>query len=211
MAGAPCHPDPVASSPPSSTPLPSSSPDLASSPSSPPAASKPRRPLSPSTPMRPPRHLLLSLPSHTTAAITPRAASKLVARVCSDETSNASSRCLALWPCPSRRCSARSPRPRPARRVTSRARARAVAGYRVLLLLQLRRPRFSRQPPCHRPRLTRMLPSPVLASPTPAWRPARSAALPRAPGHTPARAAPSARASVAYSGSPRGTRIHYGP
>nr|XP_045084454.1 translation initiation factor IF-2-like [Aegilops tauschii subsp. strangulata] len=58
-----------------------SSPDLASSPSSPPAASKPRRPLSPSTPVRPPRPLLLSLPSHTTAAITPRAASKLVAHV----------------------------------------------------------------------------------------------------------------------------------
>nr|XP_045084544.1 proline-rich protein 36-like [Aegilops tauschii subsp. strangulata] len=43
--------------------------------------SKPRRPLSPSTPVRPPWPLLLSLPSHTTAAITPRAASKLVARV----------------------------------------------------------------------------------------------------------------------------------
>nr|XP_020159128.1 translation initiation factor IF-2-like [Aegilops tauschii subsp. strangulata] len=58
-----------------------SSSDLASSPSSPPAASKPRRPLFPSTPVRPPGPLLLSLPSHTTAAITPRDASKLVARV----------------------------------------------------------------------------------------------------------------------------------
>nr|XP_040253802.1 translation initiation factor IF-2-like [Aegilops tauschii subsp. strangulata] len=56
-----------------------------------------------------------------------------------------------------------------------------------------------------------LLPSPVLALPTPAWRPARSAALPRAPGHTPARAAPSTRARVACSGSPRGIRTHYGP
>nr|XP_040249495.1 predicted GPI-anchored protein 58 [Aegilops tauschii subsp. strangulata] len=55
-------------------------------------------------------------------------------------------------------------------------------------------------------------------SPRPCWpRPHRPGDLPgpppfpHAPGHTPARAAPNARTRVACSGSPRGTRTHYGP
>ena len=51
---------------------------------------------------------------------------------------------------------------------------------------------------------------PVLASPTSAWWPARSAP-PRAPGHAPARAAPSAHNRGVRSGGARSTWTHYGP
>nr|XP_020201680.1 translation initiation factor IF-2-like [Aegilops tauschii subsp. strangulata] len=143
-----------------------------------------------------PRPLLLSLPSHTTATITPRAATKLVARIVPLPTRSSlalldaappghrdpippgvSPRALApvLWPATACCCSCGCAAP-------------LLASTTVPL------------PPPHPP-----APLAVLASLTPAWRPARSAARPRAPGHAPARAAPSARNHGACSGGARST------